>query len=159
MDRGGCIIKNSGKIISINISKKKGGKKKPVREVLINKYGIEGDGHSGDWNRQISLLSYESLKDVQDKGIDANPGDFAENITTKGMDLNKIKMGDVLISGSKEEVKLEVTQIGKDCPRPCRIYYLMGFCIMPEEGIFCKVVKPGKIKIGDSINHISFKKF
>ena len=157
LSRGGCIIKNSGKIISINISKKKGGKKRPVREVLINKYGIKGDGHSGDWNRQVSLLSYESIEDIRDKSIDAGPGDFAENITTRGINLNKVKIGDVLILGSKEEVKLEVTQIGKECPKPCRIYYLMGFCIMPEEGIFCRVVKPGKIKVGDSIKSISLK--
>ncbi len=157
MDRGGCIIKNNGKIISINISKKKGGKKRPVGEVLVNKYGIEGDGHSGDWSRQVSLLSYESIEEIRNKGIDTKPGDFAENITTCGIDLKNLKPCDVLILGSEEEVKLKVTQIGKECPKPCRIYYLMGFCIMPEEGIFCKVIKPGKIKVGDKINCVPYK--
>jgi len=150
-------MENKGKIISINVSKKKGGKKKPVREALVNRYGIEGDGHSGDWNRQVSLLSYESIEDIRNKGIKTEPGDFAENITTSGINLNKLGIGDVLILGSGKGVKLEVTQIGKECPKPCRIYYLMGSCIMPEEGIFCRVIKTGKIKVGDKVDHASYK--
>lgn len=146
-------MENKGKIVSINISEKKGGKKKPVNEVSINEYGIEGDGHSGNWHRQVSLLSYDSIKDINSKGIDASPGDFAENITTSGIDLKRLQIGDILIVGEEDRVMLEVTQIGKECPKPCSIYYLMGSCIMPQEGVFCRVLQPGKIKVGNKIIH------
>jgi MOSC domain-containing protein YiiM len=148
-------LKNKGEIISINVSKNKGGKKKPVDEVTISEYGIEGDGHSGNWHRQVSLLSYESIKDINSKGIDARPGDFAENITTSGIDLKRLQIGDILIVRGEDGVRLEVTQIGKECPKPCRIYYLMGSCIMPQEGVFCRVLQPGKIKVGNKIIHVS----
>ncbi len=140
-----------GKIVSINISKKKGQKKKQVGHANINENGIEGDGHSGNWHRQVSLLSFESIQDVISKGVKVKPGDFAENITVEGLDLKNLTMGDVLIVENEDKVKLSVTQIGKECHKPCNIYYSLGSCIMPEEGIFCKVLIPGKVKVGDSI--------
>jgi len=147
-------LKNKGEIISINVSKNKGSKKKPVDEVTINEHGIEGDGHSGNWHRQLSLLSYESIKDINSKGVGASPGDFAENITTSGIDLKRLQIGDILIVRGEDGVRLEVTQIGKECPKPCRIYYLMGSCIMPQEGVFCRVLQPGRIKVGSKIIHV-----
>ncbi len=140
-----------GKIVSINISEKKGQKKKQVGLANINENGIEGDGHSGDWHRQVSLLSFESIQDVISKGVKVKPGDFAENITVEGVDLKNLTIGDVLVIENEDKVKLSVTQIGKECHKPCNIYYSLGSCIMPEEGIFCKVLVPGKIKVGDSI--------
>jgi len=148
-----------GKIASINISVQKGEKKKPVKEAFINELGIEGDGHSGEWHRQVSFLSYESIESFNQKGsINTSPGDFAENITTRGVDLIGLKVGDILAitdensktKGSKKVI-LEVTQIGKECVAPCSIYYQVGSCIMPKEGLFCKVIKTGKIKVGNSI--------
>jgi len=148
-----------GKIASINISVQKGGKKKPVKEAFINELGIEGDGHSGEWHRQVSFLSYESIESFNQNGsINTSPGDFAENITTRGVDLIGLKVGDILAitdenpkaKGSKKVI-LEVTQIGKECITPCSIYYQVGSCIMPKEGLFCKVIKTGKIKVGNSI--------
>ena len=148
-----------GKIASINISVQKGGKKKPVKEAFINELGIEGDGHSGEWHRQVSFLSYESIESFNQKGsISTSPGDFAENITTRGVDLIGLKVGDILAimdenpkaKGSKKVI-LEVTQIGKECVAPCSIYYQVGSCIMPKEGLFCKVIKTGKIMVGNSI--------
>jgi MOSC domain-containing protein YiiM len=163
-------LKIEGKIVSINISKDKGGKKSPVNDVILNNQGIEGDGHSGDWHRQISLLSMESIVEVNNKGVEAIPGDFAENLTVSGMNMNGLKIGDRFEiknlepdgkPGDKESknktsqengsVILEITQIGKECLHPCRIYYQMGSCIMPQEGIFCKVIEPGKISVGDII--------
>ena len=142
----------TGKIVSLNISKDKGGKKSPVSDVIVNDQGIEGDGHSGDWHRQISLLSMESIVEVNNKGVEAVPGDFAENLTISGMDLSGLTNGDRLeiinVGGS---TILEVTQIGKECLHPCRIYYQMGSCIMPLEGIFCRVIEPGKISVGDKV--------
>jgi MOSC domain-containing protein YiiM len=149
-----------GKIVSINISVQKGEKKKPVKEAFINESGIEGDGHSGEWHRQISFLSNESIESFNRRGsINTGPGDFAENITTCGVDLAGVKVGDILTitdenpeagEGSKKVI-LEVTQIGKECIAPCSIYYQVGSCIMPEEGLFCKVIKTGEIKVGNSI--------
>ena len=148
-----------GKIASINISVQKGGKKKPVKEACINELGIEGDGHSGEWHRQVSFLSYESIESFNQKGsITTKPGDFAENITMRGVDLVGLKAGDILAimdenpeaKGSKKVI-LEVTQIGKECVSPCSIYIQVGSCIMPKEGLFCRVIKTGKIKVGDSI--------
>ncbi|MCK5567189.1 MAG: MOSC domain-containing protein [Actinomycetia bacterium] len=162
-----------GKIVSINTSKKKGGKKSPVPDAVINKYGIEGDGHSGDWHRQISLLSMESITEVNNKGVEASPGDFAENLTVSGMNMTGLKIGDRLEIKDSEPagksideaekneanqvstgVILEVTQIGKECLHPCRIYYQMGSCIMPEEGIFCRIIKPGRIAVGDMVDFL-----
>jgi MOSC domain-containing protein YiiM len=148
-----------GKIESINVSVEKGGKKKPVKEAIINESGIEGDAHSGNWHRQLSFLSFESIESFNQKGsINTGPGDFAENITTRGVDLIGLKVGDILTitnesskARGSEKVILEVTQIGKECVAPCSIYYQVGSCIMPQEGLFCKVLKTGKIRVGNSI--------
>jgi len=148
-----------GKIESINVSVKKGGKKKPVKEAFINELGIERDAHSGKWHRQVSFLSCESIESFNQKGsINTSPGDFAENITTRGFDLIGLKVGDILAimdenpeAKGRKKVILEVTQIGKECVSPCSIYYQVGSCIMPKEGLFCKVIKTGKIKVGNSI--------
>jgi len=96
----------------------------------------------------------ESIIGLNNKGIEARPGDFAENLTVSGMDLTGLIIGDRLeikSAGPSGNVILEVTQIGKECLHPCRIYYEMGSCIMPQEGIFCRTIKPGKIKVGDII--------
>ena len=145
-------MNNKGKIESINTSKDKGQKKTQVEEAYINKYGIEGDGHSGQWHRQISLLSSESIQYINTKGVNAKPGDFAENLTISGVDLKKIKKGDILFIEGEDKIKLMVTQIGKECHKPCKIFYHLGYCIMPKEGIFCKVLIPGKIKTGDDVS-------
>ncbi|MFC2159144.1 MOSC domain-containing protein [Actinomycetota bacterium] len=147
--------KITGKIMSINISKDKGGKKSPVSDVIVNNQGIKGDGHSGDWQRQISLLSMESIVEVNIKGVKADPGDFAENLTVSGLDMTGLKIGDRLeVKNVGGNVILEITQIGKECLHPCRIYFQMGSCIMPQEGIFSKIIEPGKISVGDSITRI-----
>jgi len=173
-------MKLAGKIVSVNINAKKGGRKFPVKEAIVNEEGIKGDGHSGNWHRQVSLLSYDSMLAFNEKAknkaaslangtfVETVPGDFGENITTSGIDLKKLHTGDRLIfsgkAGSrasqrrqgKEDISadgviLEVTQIGKECPAPCNIYRRVGSCIMPGEGIFCKVIRTGTIKCGDSI--------
>ena len=140
-----------GKIVSINISDKKGVRKKPVKEAILKTdFGMEGDAHaSSKWHRQVSLLALESIKKMQDKGLKVNPGDFAENITTEGIDLPKLPVGTKMIIGSNIEV--EVSQIGKVCHTRCEIYKQAGDCVMPKEGIFVKVLKGGKVKKGDEI--------
>ncbi len=140
-----------GRIVSLNISAKKGIRKKPIKEVLLRtNYGIEGDAHaSSEWHRQVSLLSLESIRKMQDKGLNVNPGDFAENITTEGFDLPALPVGTKMTIGNNIEV--EVSQIGKECHTRCAIYYLAGDCVMPKEGIFVTVLKGGKVREGDEI--------
>ena len=141
----------NAKIISINISDKKGVRKKAVDSaVLKDNFGIEGDAHASDkWHRQVSLLATESIKKKTDKGLDVGPGDFAENITTEGINLPNLPVGTKMIIG--EGIEVEVSQIGKLCHNRCAIYEQAGDCVMPREGIFVKVLKGGTIKTGDEI--------
>lgn len=140
-----------GSIVSINISENKGERKTPVYEAVINEnYGIVGDAHSSsEWHRQVSLLAIESIDKMRDLGLDVNPGDFAENITTKGLDLLALPLGTKI--GIGREVIGEVSQIGKECHTRCAIFYQAGDCVMPKEGIFVKVLKGGSIVAGDTI--------
>lgn len=139
------------KIISINISPKKGMRKKAVDSALLkDNYGIDNDAHaSGKWHRQVSLLGTESIKKMTDKGLDVGPGDFAENITTEGVNLPVLPIGTIMTVN--EDIELEVSQIGKLCHNRCAIYEQAGDCVMPREGIFVKVIKGGTIKVGDEI--------
>ena len=142
----------AGKIISINISPKKGMRKKAVdTAVLKDNFGIENDAHASDkWHRQVSLLAVESIKKMTDKGLDVGPGDFAENLTTEGIDLPVLPVGTKMVIG--DDIELEVSQIGKLCHSRCAIYEQAGDCVMPREGIFVKVLNGGTIKKGDIIN-------
>ena len=141
----------AGKIISINVSDKKGMRKTPVDEVSVRTgHGIEGDAHASDkWHRQISLLALESIRKMQDKGLDVGPGDFAENITTEGIDLVGLPVGTKMAIG--DSVEAEVSQIGKVCHSRCAIYEAAGDCVMPREGIFVKVLQGGSLKVGDPV--------
>lgn len=139
------------RIVAISVSKEKGVKKTNVKEARLRKdFGIVGDAHAGEKIRQVSLLGIESIEKMQAKGLKVGPGDFAENITTQGIDLLSLKIGDKLKLG--KNVLLEISQIGKVCHTRCNIYYQAGDCVMPREGIFAKVIKGGSIKCGDEIN-------
>jgi MOSC domain-containing protein YiiM len=146
-----------GEVVSINISDKKGVRKTPVNEAIVDEnIGIRGDAHaSSKWHRQISLLAIESIEKMQKIGLNVKPGDFAENITTKGIDLLSLPIGTRLKIGN--DVIGEVSQIGKECHSKCAIYHQAGDCVMPKEGIFIKILKGGKIKNGDEINIIKRK--
>jgi len=140
------------KVLAVCISENKGERKKPVASVeLRENHGIVGDGHAGDWHRQVSLLAQESIDKMRAMGLDVNAGDFAENITTTGIDLVSLPIGSRLQAG---ETLLEVTQIGKECHTRCAIYYQAGDCVMPKEGIFAKVITGGIIKPGDAIDTV-----
>ena len=135
-----------GTIVSLNISTAKGVNKDPVKEVQLRiDHGIEGDAHAGKWHRQISLLAEESIDFMRAKGLELDPGAFAENITTKDIDLVNLPIGTRLVAGDTE---LEVTQIGKKCHKGCAIFKQVGDCIMPREGIFGKVLKGGEVSCG-----------
>jgi MOSC domain-containing protein YiiM len=136
-------------VVAVSISENKGERKKPVASVeLRENHGIVGDAHAGDWHRMVSLLAQESIDKMRALGLDVNAGDFAENITTSGIDLVSLPIGSRLKIGY---TLLEVTQIGKECHNRCAIYYQAGDCVMPKEGIFVKVLAPGVIRAGDGI--------
>lgn len=138
-----------GVVVSVNVSQKKGVRKTRVEKAkAIKNFGLEGDAHAGKWHRQISLLANESIKKMEDFGLKLNPGDFAENITTEGLDLLSLPIGKRLKIG---KALLEVTQKGKECHIGCEIRNIVGDCIMPREGIFARVLEEGEIKIGDEI--------
>jgi len=144
-----------GKVVAVCISEEKGASKRDVgRCLLIENHGLEGDAHAGDWHRQVSLLAEESIEKMRATGIDVGPGGFAENITTRGLDLASLRVGARLRVG--QEVLLEVTQIGKTCHARCNIYYQVGDCIMPKEGVFARVIRGGEVKVGDAIHVEAF---
>jgi len=138
-------------VIAVCRSDAKGVRKTPVASAVFKVgVGLEGDAHAGgDAVREVSLLALESIAKMNDGGREFKPGDFAENITTTGITLTSLPVGTHLRVG--EEVRLEITQIGKKCHSGCTIMKEMGHCIMPREGVFARVVKSGCIKPGDQI--------
>jgi len=141
---------STGEVIAVCVSEKKGEKKTPVREALLKEnYGVEGDGHAeAGIKRQVSLLAEESIAKMKVMGLTVGPGAFAENITTRGLDLPTLPVGAMLRIG---DAMLRVSQIGKVCHDRCDIYKTVGDCIMPREGIFAEVIRGGKVKPGDRI--------
>jgi len=138
------------KIVSIAVSKKKGTPKTPVEEAyLFKEHGLEGDAHAGNWHRQVSLLSSESIDQANLQGLNVGFGDFADNIATVGVDWKTLPIGTRVRLGA--QVLLEITQIGKECHNRCAIYYKAGDCIMPREGVFARVLEEGRIRCGDPI--------
>lgn len=138
------------RVVAISASKDKGTRKTNVPEAILRReHGLEGDAHAGDWHRQVSLLAVESIRRMQEKGLSVGPGDFAENITTEGIDLVGLPIGTRLMIG--QAVLLEVTQIGKVCHSRCAIYYQAGDCVMPREGIFARVLEGGRVVAGDPV--------
>ena len=138
-----------GMVKAVCISENKGERKTPVEAVeLRENHGIVGDAHAGDWHRQVSLLAEESIDKMRALGLDVTAGDFAENITTGGIDLVSLPIGSRLQIG---DTLLEVTQIGKECHTRCAIFYQAGDCVMPKEGIFVRVLKGGVVKPGDVV--------
>jgi len=139
-----------GTIVAVCVSAVRGVQKRPVKEIeLAADHGVRGDAHAGDWHRQVSLLSDEAAERIRAKGVAIAAGDFGENILTRGIDLLAVPVGGRIRLGTG--VFLEVTQIGKVCHDPCAIYAQAGECIMPTQGIFCRVVRGGTVRPGDGI--------
>ncbi|MFC1919905.1 MOSC domain-containing protein [Chloroflexota bacterium] len=142
------------KVVAVCTSRKKGTSKTPVDEgVFDREYGLRGDAHADcATHRQVSLLALESIQKMKHLGLDIGPGAFAENITTEGIDLCTLPVGTHLSTG--DDVVLEVSQIGKECHTRCAIYRKVGQCIMPEEGVFARVLQGGVIRTGDMLRII-----
>lgn len=141
------------KVISVNISERKGVAKSPVNKIILSTEGIKGDSHAGKWHRQVSMLGMESIERFSltaERKIHC--GEFAENITTSGMVLTEARPFDLFV---KDELLLEVTQIGKECHgHSCNIFKEVGNCVMPKEGIFCRVRKGGDLRPGETMIYI-----
>jgi len=138
------------KVVAVCRSDTKGVRKENIGEgLLIENYGLESDAHADGTHRQTSLLDMSSIEKMQKMGLDVKPGDFAENITTEGIELYSLPVGTVLRVG--RDIVLEITQIGKECHTGCAIFKQVGKCIMPKEGVFARIIKGGKVKTGDPI--------
>ena len=136
-------------VVAVSISENKGQRKTPVDSVdLKENYGLVGDAPAGEWHRQVSLLAIESIEKMQRLGLAVDAGDFAENVTTRGIDLPSLRPGTRLALG---EAVIEVTQIGKECHDRCAIYKMAGDCVMPREGIFAQVIRGGTVRAGDAL--------
>ena len=146
------MMENIANVIAVCRSDKKGTRKEPITEGLFKEEeGLSGDAHADcTTHRQVSLLAMESIEKMRKLGLNLKPGDFAENITTKGIELLSLPVGTRLNVGN--DVLLEISQIGKECHTKCAIYKQVGECIMPTEGVFARVINGGKIKAGDVIN-------
>jgi MOSC domain-containing protein YiiM len=142
-----------GEIIAVCTSVNKGERKTDVGSgLLVKGFGLEGDAHGGDWHRQVSLLATESIAKMRAAGLSVGPGDFAENLTTRGLDLCNLPVGTRLRVGGG--ALLEISQIGKICHERCAIFYQAGDCVMPREGIFAVVLEGGPVKAGDRIEAV-----
>ena len=140
-------MRRTFRILSLNVSERTGEQKRPAsggRVTLKENHGIVGDAHAGDWHRQVSFLADEDVDTMRGKGIRIGFGDFAENVTTRGVDLSSLPVGTRLTLG---EAELEVTQIGKECHAHCAIYQAVGDCVMPRRGIFARVLKGGEVSL------------
>jgi len=139
------------KIIAVCRSDNKGTTKETVPEAELQEgFGLVGDAHADCCtHRQVSLLAVESINKMRGAGYDVNPGDFAENLTTEGIDLVSLPVGTTLQAG--DGIVLEVSQIGKECHTGCAVFKLVGKCIMPKEGIFARVISGGVIRPGDEL--------
>jgi MOSC domain-containing protein YiiM len=145
-----------GKIKAVSTSKERGTQKDNVQAAELKVgFGIEGDAHAGNRHRQVSLLGQDSIEKMRAKMANISAGDFAENITTEGINLQSLTIGSKLRLGDDAEV--EITQFGKKCHSGCEIFQQIGDCIMPREGVFAKVLKSGRIKPGDTIEVLKSK--
>ena len=136
-----------GIVKAVCISEKKGTQKQNVKTVqVLEDFGFEKDAHAGKWHRQVSLLSYEKIEEFRRKGAEVEFGAFGENLVVSGYDFKTLPIGTKF---QCNDVVLELTQIGKECHHGCQIFQTMGDCIMPREGVFCKVLHGGTITDGD----------
>jgi MOSC domain-containing protein YiiM len=149
----------AGTVVSVNTSLKKGQIKRPVDAVELRAgRGIEGDAHRDFGHRQVSLLAVEDIEAQKTRlggsepAVPLGPGAFAENLTTRGLDLAALAVGDELAVGGA--ARLRVSQLGKDCHTKCAVYHLTGDCIMPTRGIFCEVLSGGTVRPGDAIEKL-----
>jgi MOSC domain-containing protein YiiM len=144
-----------GRVVAVCLSEAKGVSKRAVESgKLVPDFGLESDAHAGKWHRQVSLLDYGQVEAFNAKGGAVDHGAFGENILVSGIDLKSLPVGSRLKVGP---ALLEVTQIGKECHSRCQIFYRVGDCIMPREGIFAKVLTGGEVRQGDEVQPLALE--
>jgi TatD DNase family protein len=142
-----------GKVKAVCVSTEKGTQKKNVGSALfVVEHGIQGDAHAGKWHRQVSLLSHDQIEAFRARGAEVGDGAFGENLVVEGIDFKTLPIGTRF---QANEVELELTQIGKECHHGCQIFQKMGDCIMPREGVFARVLRGGRIQVGDELVVVS----
>ncbi len=145
---------HQGEIVAVCVSPRKGMRKSDVGAARLTvDSGLAGDAHAGPGDRQVSLLADESVDKMRSLGLDVGPGDFAENLTVRGLDLCRLPPGTRLQVG--DEACLRLTRIGKECHSRCTIYFQAGDCVMPREGVFAEVVRGGVVHSGDRVTVIT----
>ncbi|MEE8470874.1 MAG: MOSC domain-containing protein [Dehalococcoidia bacterium] len=142
------------KVIAVCRSDEKGTRKEDVKRAFIKEgYGLADDAHADcNTHRQVSLLAIESIDKMRSQGFDVAPGDFAENLTTEGLEIASLPVGTRISVG--KDVLLEISQIGKECHTGCAIFREVGKCIMPKEGVFARVIQGGLVSAGDPISTV-----
>lgn len=146
-DASDCV---QARVVAVCVSRRKGERKTPVDAVELRPdHGIVGDAHAGEGHRQVSFLGEESIDKMRRMGLSVGAGDFAENVTTRGIDLPALPVGTQVAVG---DALVEITQIGKECHSPCAIYRQAGDCVMPKEGVFARVLRGGVVKSGDAVS-------
>ncbi len=140
-----------GTVVAVCTSNVKGIQKTEVAQAhLVADHGIDGDAHAGTWHRQVSLLANERIQEFKERGAEVAQGAFGENLIVEGLgDLKSYPIGTRFICG---DAVLELTQVGKECHAHCAIYHAMGDCIMPREGVFCRVIEGGSVTPGTPIS-------
>lgn len=142
-----------GTVMAVCTSKEKGTLKENVTSAdLVKDHGLKGDAHAGNWHRQVSILSYEQIGEFRKRGAEVEFGAFGENLVVSGYDFKTMPLGTKFTCG---DVVMELTQVGKKCHHGCAIFQQMGDCIMPREGVFCRVLSGGVIKVGDTFKIVN----
>ncbi len=143
----------AGRVLAVCTSRAKGEAKTDAGSAeLVADHGLRDDAHAGGWHRQVSLLAAERIEEMRRRGLDLEAGAFGENLVVAGLDLGQLRPGDRLRVG--ERIELEVTQLGKECHTPCAIFHQVGYCIMPEHGVFARVLRGGTVRNGDPIERL-----
>lgn len=139
-----------GKLVGVcKGSRRAEGKDNAGEGYLVEGYGLEGDAHAGS-RKEVSLAAMEDILDLNAReGINAGPGDFAENLTVEGLDFSLVKAGDGIRIG--ESVLIEVVQLGKRPEEMISDFNFKGHTLLPRKGIFARVIRGGPVKVGDPV--------
>lgn len=140
-------------VVTVCGAKKRGVQKVPLDNAVFKAaWGIKGEAHAGNWHRQVSFLAEEVCLSAwrritrKNPSIYAGPGAFGENILTRGIEWNQVEVGGRITIG---EVELEVTQLGKPLHQENAILRLTGESVLPDHGVFARVIHGGVVHAGD----------
>ena len=114
----------------------------------VDDTGFEGCAHARPGHkRQVLLVDRETLE-----AMDVQPGMIRENITTKGLDVNRLPIGQQLQIG---EARLEVSAVCTPCDQMEAIRPGLRKELWGRRGMLCRVLEGGVIRRGGSIEKLS----